>query len=150
MKKFGVLIMAVLITSAISCKSEDSMVPPNQSNIIADSELEGLWKLKYFEDKKDVVYDVNIEFKKSENDGLIVVGQSSVNSYFAAYQVNKDTSELKISSVGSTKKGGSKEEMQFERNYFRRLEKVTSYIILNNALLLKENDKSNIYFEKIN
>jgi heat shock protein HslJ len=58
---------------------------------------------------------------------------------------------LTISNVGSTKIGGSVEEMQFEQTYYANLKAVTRYEITNKLRLYYEGTQPGVLvYEKVN
>ena len=131
------LIVIVFIIS-FSCKKTE-IVEPESSTAIAN--LTGKWKLIEIL-RGDIVdrpcgintptRDITLEFTANPSgtsNSLSLNGQSTVNDYSAGYEADSK-GNIKISTVGGTKRGGSPEMMQCENNYYTLLAESQEYKIL--------------------
>jgi heat shock protein HslJ len=82
---------------------------------------------------------------------LKLTGKAAVNTYMAtARLLNSETGSLDVDYAGSTKIGGSVEEMQFEKTYSANLDAVNRYEITDKLRLYYEHAESGVLvYEKI-
>ena len=85
---------------------------------------------------------INISFNETE-----VFGNSIVNSYSASYSVSNNTSII-FGDISSTLMGSSEEAMEIEGRYFNFLNRVKSFEIKNDTLILKDENKSELLVYK--
>ncbi len=111
--------------------------------------LFGPWKFKGYSDGKVPPYDVTLEFK-NEGRKNTLNGRSSVNFYFADFEINDAKTTMKIGVLGSTKIAGTPEANQFEAIYYERFRNIARYEFKNDLLLLHLENPTNetMYFER--
>jgi META domain len=131
-------LIIILFIISFSCKNTE-IVEPESYTAIAN--LTGKWKLIEIL-RGDIIdrpcgvnmptRDITIEFTANSSGTsnlLSLNGQSTVNDYSAGYEVDSK-GNIKISTVGGTKRGGSPEIMQCENNYYNLLAESQEYRII--------------------
>jgi heat shock protein HslJ len=131
-----ILILFLLFAITFSCKQTEIV-----ETTTPISTLVGKWKLiEIF--KGDVVdkpcgvnmltRDITLEFTTNSSgmgSFFSLNGQSTVNEYSGGYEADSQ-GNIKIPTIGGTKRGGSPEMMQCENNYYTFLTNAQAYRIL--------------------
>jgi hypothetical protein len=153
MKKVaGFFVSILLMIFVTSCVKEDVDAASDGkvtsgAGASSDNALEGTWTLKnvLMGDAMDMpcgfgsegkVRDMNITFTSDKTSGgaMKLSGQSSVNTFFAEYNIESfDTSskvgKIKMGAIGSTKIGGDSILMACENRYFSFLQNAVKFTI---------------------
>ncbi|GAB3894432.1 hypothetical protein GCM10028803_09390 [Larkinella knui] len=79
-----------------------------------------------------------------------IAGRSSVNQYFGTLTGSSASNEVQMSAIGATKMAGPPDAMQFETAYFKKLQAVKRYEVVENRLRLmaEGTDAGVLVFEK--
>lgn len=127
MKTLILLFFAIGLMSFSGCEREnESVIPPDATKLIGD------WKLI----EPASTYNVTLTFATDSASNfpftLRLSGESSVNYYFGEFQYNAGgladpRSQVVIDNIGSTKRGGPAEALQFEQTYYNNLKAVNRY-----------------------
>jgi heat shock protein HslJ len=126
----------ILFVMSFSCKQTDIVEPATSI-----STLIGKWKLIEIL-KGDIIdkpcgvntltRDITLEFTTNSSgtsNFLSLNGQSTVNDYSGGYSADSE-GNIKIPTIGGTKRGGSQEMMECEDNYYKFLTNAQSYRII--------------------
>jgi hypothetical protein len=144
MKTYIFLTLSFIFLTAFSCKKEETLQTATISTIV------GKWKLTgiFLGDALDRPCNVNtperdiiLELTDNQLDNsnfMKLTGQSVVNNYFGSYEAKSDGT-IKITQIGSTKKGGSPEMMQCEAGYYEHLAMTEAYkfFVLDGRIILQ-------------
>jgi META domain len=133
-----IYLIVILFIMSFSCRKTENVEPESSTAITS---LTGKWKLIEIL-RGDIIdrpcgintptREITIEFTANPSGTsnlLSLNGQSTVNDYSAAYEADSK-GNIKISTVGGTKRGGSPEMMQCENNYYTLLAESQEYKIL--------------------
>jgi heat shock protein HslJ len=134
MKTILALVAATLFIAA-SCndKANSTMKPLSATNVA------GTYKLIKPASKFAVTLVLTPDSASSEVKNRVafqIGGRSAVNQYFASLTGSSVSSEVQISTIGATKMAGSPDAMQFESDYFKKLQAVKKYEVVGNQLRL--------------
>jgi hypothetical protein len=123
----GIIILMLLgITS--SCTKKDGLSPFSFSDQNSQIPL-GRYQLMFYEDVNEVPYEIILEVKGPANPegDYLINGRSVVNFYFSTTRIEATQKAFAVNSLGSTKIGGNREELEFESDYFERLSAVQQF-----------------------
>ena len=148
-----ILFFSLVISTFLVAACAEKVIESADSVLVrslATSNLLGQWKFKGYSDGKVPPYDVTLEFKNEERKNTLN-GRSSVNFYFADFEIDVTKKTMKIGVLGSTKIAGTIEANQFEAIYYERFRNIARYEFKNdNLLLLHLENPTNetMYFER--
>lgn len=134
----------------MACGKENVEAAHPNLSALSTSGLLGQWKFKGYADGKVPTYDVTLEFKDEEGKNTLN-GRSSVNFYFASFEVDESKKTMTLSVLGSTKIAGTPEALQFEMVYYERLKNISHYELKSNntlSLYLSNPAKEVMNFER--
>lgn len=120
------------LTPLWSCNQQnvDTIQPASLDN------LAGSWVLSKPQTGFTVTLDIAVESKEGAATRFRFTGLSPINQYGSDATV-QPSGDLTMSSIISTKRGGSTEEMNTETAYYRSLQRVTKASIVGGKLQLK-------------
>ncbi|MBP7644125.1 MAG: Kazal-type serine protease inhibitor family protein [Saprospiraceae bacterium] len=90
-------------------------------------------------------YEIDASFGDTET-AFKVNGKASINFYGGAYEVKSSRDQkgqVSISSFGTTKIGGTPDDLIYEANYWANMSATTNYELKGNLLVLKFNFEGN-------
>lgn len=140
-----ILLQLLIISSLISCGSGSGF-----NNPLVNTK----WTLSLWADAESGVEPNNIELVEIEEARINisfneseVFGNLIVNSYGASYSVSNNSSII-FGDISSTLMGSSEEAMEIEGRYFNYLNRIKSFEIKNDTLILKDENKSQLLVYK--
>ncbi|WP_338873987.1 hypothetical protein WBJ53_31990 [Spirosoma sp. SC4-14] len=116
------LITCLVLTIFAGCKQRNQEVAPVLANLI------GTWQLV----QPDSSYAVTLEFAYDTKNPPIDItpflasGKSAINDYTARIFATIDGT-MQVSELGTTKLGGTPEAIQFEQNYYEKLNSIVRF-----------------------
>ena len=131
-RKYLITILTFLIFS-ISFSSDDHSHEKNNETL---GMAKTTWRLEYISGNTTSGKNITLDIS-----GDRINGFSGVNTYSASYTVKMD--DVSISRIGSTKKAGPKELMDFENFYLNHLQRVKK-LISNTDELIFLTDKNEV------
>ena len=150
MKTILALVAATLFIAASCNDKTNSKITPLSATSVA-----GTYQLVEPASKFKVTLVLTPDSASAEVTNRVayqIGGRSSVNQYFATLTGSSASNEVQISAIGATKMAGSPDAMQFEIDYFKKLQAVKRYEVVDNRLrLIAEGDASGVLvYEKEN
>lgn len=148
MKLILTLVSAVLLIAA-SCQDKT----PSTIQSLSATSAAGTYKLVEPASKFAVSLVLTPDSASSEVTSRVaykIGGRSSVNHYFATLTGSSASNEVQISAIGATKMAGPTDAMQFETEYFKKLQAVKRYELSGNRLRLfaESGDSGALVYEK--
>lgn len=137
--RFSIIVIIILLSS---CQKTDQ-----QSRVIVLSDLVGKNWIAYNIAGKDVLKGTKISLSVSESGRIN--GNSGANHYFGHWKIQETM--IKSSKMSSTKRFRMEPQgvMKQEQLYLQKLSEVTQFNILNDRLLLFEDDRKILSFQRI-
>ncbi|MFC5410935.1 META domain-containing protein [Larkinella bovis] len=148
MKTILCLFSAILLISA-SCQDKTNTTIPPQ--LLSTTHIAGTFKLVEPASKFDVTLVMTPDSSSSEIKNRVAYtlsGRSSVNQYFGSFVGTTGSNDVQVSAIGSTKMAGPADAMQFESDYFKKLQAVKRYEITGNRLQLIIDGSNVLVYEK--
>ena len=146
MKTILSLFSAILLIAASCNDKVNSTIQP-----LSATNAAGTYKLVEPASKFEVSLVLTLDSASSELANRVaykIGGRSSVNHYFASLTGSSTSNEVQISAIGSTKMAGPPDAMEFETNYFKKLQAVKRYEIAGNRLRLIGEGNDVLAYEK--
>ncbi|GAB3269415.1 hypothetical protein GCM10027347_39620 [Larkinella harenae] len=140
MKMTLMLVSAILLGAASCNHTTNSTVQPLFASA---STAAGTYKLVEPASKFDVSLVLTPDSASSEVANRVaykIGGRSSVNHYFSTLTGSPASDAVQVSAIGATKMAGPPEAMAFEDNYFKKLQAVKRYEIVDGRLRLLVGD----------
>ena len=149
MKMILSLVSAILLIAASCNDKTNSTVQPLSGTSVA-----GTYKLVEPASKFEVSLVLTPDSTSSEITNRIayrIEGRSSVNQYFATLTGSSASNDVQISTIGATKMAGPADAMQFETQYFKKLQAVKRYDVIGTRLRLftESGDSDALVYEKV-
>lgn len=132
-----ITLVSAIVFMAASCNHQNNSNSTIQP--LSATSAAGTYKLVEPASKFEVTLVLTPDSVSSEVKNRVAYqmsGRSSVNQYFGAIVGTTASDQVQISAIGSTKMAGSPEAMQFEAGYFKKLQAVKRYEVVNNQLRL--------------
>ena len=150
MKVIALLVAGILFIAASCNDKTKATIQPLSTTAIA-----GTYKLIEPASKFAVTLVLTPDSASSEITSRVayqIGGRSSVNHYFATLTGSSASSAVQMSAIGATKMAGPADAMQFETDYFKKLQAVKRYELAGNRLqLIAEGEASGeLVYEKEN
>ncbi|GAB3332879.1 hypothetical protein GCM10027299_39750 [Larkinella ripae] len=146
MKMILTLVSAVLLIAASCTDKPNATIQP-----LSATNAAGTYKLLEPASKFEVSLVLTPDSASSEVTSRIaykIGGRSSVNHYFGGLTGSTTSNDVQVTAIGSTKMAGSPEAMQFETDYFKKLQAVKRYELAGNRLRLIIEDANVLVYEK--
>ncbi|MGA0560394.1 META domain-containing protein [Larkinella sp. VNQ87] len=146
MKLMLTLVSAIVLMAASCNDTVNATLEPLSATNVA-----GSYKLVEPSSKYSVTLILTPDSASVEVTGRIayrVTGRSAVNQYFGSLTGSAASNEIQISALGSTKMAGPEDAMQFETDYFNKLQAAKRYEITGNRLRLLTDSNNALVYEK--
>ncbi|MGV3559270.1 META domain-containing protein [Larkinella arboricola] len=148
MKTILILVSAIALIAASCNDKTNSTIQPLSATSFA-----GTYKLVEPASKFEVSLVLTPDSTSSEITNRVaykIGGRSSVNHYFGTLTGSSASRDVQISAIGATKMAGPADAMQFETDYFKKLQAVKRYEVTGNRLKLfpEGGDASALVYEK--
>lgn len=146
MKTIITLVSAILLIAASCNDKVNSTIQP-----LSASNAAGTYKLVEPASKFNVSLILTLDSASREISNQIaykISGRSSVNQYFGGLTGSSTSNDVTISAIGATKMAGPPDAMEFEDNYFKKLQAVKRYEIAGNRLRLIGEGNDVLAYEK--
>ncbi|MFD1144139.1 META domain-containing protein [Larkinella insperata] len=132
MKTILILVSAIFLIAASCNDKKNTTIQP-----LSAASFAGTYKLVEPGSKFEISLVLTSDSTSGEVTNRVaykIAGRSSVNHYFGTLIGSSASDDVQISAIGSTKMAGPADAMQFETEYFKKLQAVKRYEATGNRL----------------